>query len=118
MGDKQQEKKSILQVSPMAFSRIQALMARRSSPGLGVRVRLKTQGCSGLSYVLEYVDHPQPEDEKVFLSEDLTLFIQSKAVMFLIGTEMDYQETPTRSGFVFRNPNEKGRCGCGTSFHV
>lgn len=112
------DKRPPVRVSSLALDRIKALVAQRPCPPLGVRIRLKTQGCSGLSYVLEYVDQPVAEDEQVVLTPEISLFIQSKAVLFLIGTEMDYQETPTRSGFIFRNPNEKGRCGCGSSFHV
>ena len=74
-------------------------------------------GCSGLSYTLEYADQKSEFDETV---EDngVTIFVDPKAVMFLIGTEMDFVEDKLKSGFVFSNPNEKGRCGCGESFHV
>lgn len=103
-------------VTPAAVERLGYLISKR--PGAGVRLKLKAKGCSGLSYVMEYVDSPAEGDEVVVLNETITLFIQSRALLFLVGTEMDYQETPTQSGFVFKNPQEKGRCGCGSSFHV
>ena len=73
--------------------------------------------CSGLTYKLEYVDKPSVEDEVVDI-EDIKIFVNPKASLFLIGTQMDYQEGTLESGFRFINPNEKGRCGCGESFHV
>jgi iron-sulfur cluster assembly protein len=92
------------------------LLAQR--PEHGVRIRLRTRGCSGLSYVLEYVDIPNEEEEKIPIDDLRFLYVHTKALLFLVGTEMDFQETPTRRGFVFRNPQEKGQCGCGSSFHV
>lgn len=83
-----------------------------------VRLRLRTRGCSGLSYVMEYVDNAGEGDECITLENDTFLCIQKQALLFLTGTEMDYDTQPTKSGFIFRNPHEKGRCGCGTSFHV
>jgi iron-sulfur cluster assembly protein len=105
-----------IRLTPAAMERVAHLLEQRNV--CGVRIRLRTRGCSGLSYVMEYVEEPQGTDEAIPLSEGKTLFIHNKALLFLVGTEMDYQETPTRSGFIFRNPNEKGQCGCGSSFHV
>jgi iron-sulfur cluster assembly protein len=104
-------------VTPGAIARVRELLASRGKPSLGVRVGVRTRGCSGLSYTLEYVDQANPGDEGV-QAEDVKIFIDPKASMFLFGTEMDYVEEKLQSGFVFRNPNEKGRCGCGESFHV
>jgi iron-sulfur cluster assembly protein len=106
-----------LTLTPTAVERIRVLMAQRNKPSLGIRIGVKTKGCSGLSYTLEYVDEVQALDEKVE-QEGLTIFIDPKAVLFILGTEMDYVEEKLSSGFIFRNPNEKGRCGCGQSFHV
>jgi len=100
-----------------AAGQVQALLAARHKPALGVRIGLRTKGCSGLSYNLEYVDEVTPGDETVS-AHGVTVYIDPKAVMFLIGTTMDFVADDLQSGFVFNNPNEKGRCGCGESFHV
>lgn len=107
---------SPLSVSSKAQERLKDLLDREPQ-AVGLRLRLRTRGCSGLSYVMEYVKNPSPEDEVVALDQG-NLFVQRRALLFLTGTQMDYQETETRKGFIFQNPNEKGRCGCGTSFHV
>jgi iron-sulfur cluster assembly protein len=107
-----------IKVTPAAVERVKALVAKRGKPSFGVRVGVRTRGCSGLSYTLEYADQANPGDEVVELGTDLRVLIDPKASMFLFGTEMDYVEEKLQSGFTFRNPNEKGRCGCGESFHV
>ena len=104
-------------VTQAAIARVRDLLGKRGKPSLGVRVGIRSRGCSGLSYTLEYVDQANPGDEGV-QAEDVKIFIDPKASMFLFGTEMDFVEEKLQSGFVFRNPNEKGRCGCGESFHV
>ncbi len=105
-------------VTPAAVERVRALLAKRGKPSLGVRVGVRTRGCSGLSYTLEYADAVEAGDEMIRPAEDITILIAPKAAMFLFGTEMDFVEENLKSGFTFRNPNEKGRCGCGESFHV
>lgn len=107
----------IMTVTETALSRIKDLLSARGKASLGIRVGLKTKGCSGLSYAIEYVDEVREADEALPFDE-FTVFIDPKAVMFLLGTEMDFVEEEMNSGFTFRNPNEKGRCGCGESFHV
>ncbi len=107
----------VLKITNAAQERIQALLSQRGKASLGIRIGLKTKGCSGLSYAIEYVDEINALDEKVSF-ENVSVFIDPKAVMFLLGTEMDFVESEIESGFVFKNPNEKGRCGCGESFHV
>ncbi|MBI3453550.1 MAG: iron-sulfur cluster assembly accessory protein [Rhodospirillales bacterium] len=104
-------------VTSAALERVKALLAKRGKPSAGVRVSVRTRGCSGLSYTLEYADAKGPGDEAVEV-DGITILIDPKASMFLFGTEMDFVEDKLQSGFVFRNPNEKGRCGCGESFHV
>jgi iron-sulfur cluster assembly protein len=109
--------KQAMTVTEAAATRIQALLAQRGRPALGVRVGVRARGCSGLSYTLEYADERGKFDE-VVEDKGVTILVDPKAIMFILGTEMDYVEEKLQSGFVFRNPNEKGRCGCGESFHV
>lgn len=106
-----------MMITETAAARIQALLDQRGKPSVGVRVGVRSKGCSGLSYTLEYADQKQPFDE-VVEAHGVTVLIDPKASMFIIGTEMDYREERLESGFVFNNPNEKARCGCGESFHV
>ncbi len=104
-------------VTEAALDRVKHLLEARGKPSVGIRIGLKTKGCSGLSYSLEYADERQPLDE-IVEKEGITILIDPKATLFILGTEMDFVEEKMQSGFVFRNPNEKGRCGCGKSFHV
>jgi iron-sulfur cluster assembly protein len=106
-----------LSVTSEAAERVKALLAQRQSPALGIRIGVRSKGCSGLSYTLEFAEEKGPFDE-VVETDGVTILIDPKATMFILGTEMDYVEDKLESGFVFRNPNEKGRCGCGESFHV
>ncbi len=107
----------VMSVTPLAAERIKAMIENRGKPTAGIRIGVRTKGCSGMSYTLEFADAQQPMDE-IVTAGDVKLLIDPKASLFLIGTEMDYEEEKLKSGFVFRNPNEKGRCGCGESFHV
>ena len=108
---------SVMSVTPAAAERIKGLIEGRAKPTAGIRIGVRTKGCSGLSYTLEFADDQQPMDE-IVEAGGVKLLIDPKASLFLIGTEMDYAEDKLKSGFVFKNPNEKGRCGCGESFHV
>jgi iron-sulfur cluster assembly protein len=107
----------VMTVTATAAERIKALIDGRGKPTAGIRIGVRSKGCSGMSYTLEFADSQQPMDE-VVEADGVKLLIDPKASLFLIGTEMDYAEEKLKSGFVFRNPNEKGRCGCGESFHV
>jgi len=109
--------KQALTVTDAAAERVQALLSARGKPSVGVRVGVRARGCSGLSYTLEYADEKGKFDE-IVEDKGVTILVDPKAVMFILGTEMDYVEEKLQCGFVFRNPNEKGRCGCGESFHV
>lgn len=100
-----------------AINQVKRLLDSRNKPSEGIRIGVRTKGCSGLSYTLEFVDQIEKSDEKIKV-DDLNIFIDPKATLFLIGTRMDYIEDDLQSGFQFTNPNEKGRCGCGESFHV
>lgn len=106
-----------LKITPAAIKQIKILLDQRGKESFGIRIGIKTKGCSGLSYTLEYADEQNKLDE-IVQQEGVTVLIDPKAVLFILGTEMDYLEEKLESGFVFRNPNEKGRCGCGQSFHV
>ena len=106
-----------ISVSPAALNQIRHLLAERDKPSLGIRIGLKTKGCNGLAYNIEYADEQHSLDECIKIDE-ITILIDPKAIMFLIGTEMDFTADKFQSGFVFNNPNEKGRCGCGKSFRV
>lgn len=113
----------IMTVTDNAAARVRELLASRGKPSAGIRVGLRTAGCSGMSYTIEYSDEPSPYDEVVEIAPEtgddaVKVFVDPKATLYLIGTEMDFVEEKLQSGFVFRNPNEKGRCGCGESFHV
>ena len=109
--------KQAMTVTEAAAQRIQQLLEKRGKPSVGIRVGVRSRGCSGLTYTLEYADEKGKFDE-VVQANGVTILIDPKATMFIIGTEMDYVEDKLQSGFTFRNPNEKGRCGCGESFHV
>ena len=107
----------VITISDAALGRIHQLLEKRGKPSAGIKIGIRTRGCSGLSYSIEYADEASTFDE-VVEKDGIKVLIDPKAVMFLIGTEMDYVEEKLSSGFVFKNPNEKGRCGCGESFHV
>ena len=85
--------------------------------GQGIRLAVMTTGCSGLTYVLEPVDEPQPEDLK-FDSKGIDVYVDPKSLIYLDGTEMDYVKQGLNEGFEFKNPNQAGECGCGESFTV
>ncbi len=107
----------IMRLTDVAAARIRELLDKRGKNSAGVRIGVRSAGCSGLAYTLEYADEIDKFDE-VVVEKGVTVLVDPKAVMFLLGTEMDYMEERLRSGFTFNNPNEKGRCGCGESFHV
>ena len=109
----------LITLTETAAERVKHLIAKApdDKPVLGLRVGVKSRGCSGLSYFVEYAEE-QRKFEDMVEDKGVKLFIDPTAVMFLLGSEMDYVEETFQTGFVFTNPNEKGRCGCGESFHV
>lgn len=108
---------NILTITESAAGRVKTLLEGRGKPSFGIRVGLRSKGCSGLSYTLEFAEEAGPYDELIEVY-GVKVLIDPKAVMFIMGSEMDYVENKLSSGFVFKNPNEKGQCGCGESFHV
>ncbi|NMJ42058.1 iron-sulfur cluster assembly accessory protein [Roseomonas sp. JC162] len=106
----------VMSLTHAAADRLRGLYAK-GEHGKLLRIGVKTKGCSGLSYDLSWTDEPAPTDE-VITDKDVTVLIDRKATLFLIGTIMDYEVKAMTAGFTFTNPNEKGRCGCGESFHV
>ena len=103
-------------LTPTAANHVQKSLAKRGK-GLGVRLGVKTTGCSGLAYKIEYVDDIAPED-LVIEAHGVTLVVDPKSLPYLDGTELDYVREGLNEGFKFTNPNERDRCGCGESFRV
>ena len=110
-------KKQIITLSDQAATKIKEIMSSASNESIGVRVGVKAGGCAGMSYIMEYTKEINPNDE---LIEDkgVKVFIDSAAIIYLLGTEMDYKKDQFSSSFVFNNPNETERCGCGESFKI
>ena len=107
----------IIKLSDNAASRIKEIMSGIESSSIGVRVAVKSGGCAGMSYVMEYAKTSNPNDE-IVEDKGVKVLIDPKAIMYLLGTEMDYKKEELSSTFVFKNPNETERCGCGESFKV
>ncbi len=106
----------LMTLTDVAAERLRRLY-ENGEKGKLLRIGVNTKGCSGLSYDMSWTDTPGPGDE-VVNDKGLTVLVDRKASLFLIGTTMDYEVKALTSGFTFTNPNEKGRCGCGESFHV
>lgn len=106
----------MITLTESAAARVNKFIANRGK-GLGLRLGVKTNGCSGMAYVMEFVDELQAEDT-VFESQGVKVFVDPKALVYLDGTEVDYAREGLNEGFKFTNPNEKARCGCGESFSV
>ena len=107
----------IIKLSENAASRIKEIMANSEKNSLGVRVSVKSGGCAGMAYVMEYAKEKNPNDE-IIEDKGVRVFVDSAAIMYLLGTEMDYKKDELSSSFVFNNPNETERCGCGESFKI
>ncbi len=108
--------KQIIKLSEKAAVRIKEVLSQ-DKKSLGVRIGVKSGGCAGMEYVMEYAKEMKPEDELIE-EKGVKVFVDPGAVMYLLGTEMDYKEEEFSSSFVFKNPNETERCGCGESFKV
>ena len=106
----------MMSLTEAAAERLRRLYAA-GQQGKLLRIGVKTKGCSGMAYDMSWVDAAGPGDEMI-TDRGVTVLVDRKASLFLIGTQMDYETKALESGFTFTNPNEKGRCGCGESFHV
>ena len=107
----------VIKLSDNAANRIKEIMSKAESSAIGVRVGVKSGGCAGMSYIMEYAKEAK-KNEEVIEDKGVKVFIDSAAIMYLLGTEMDYKKEDFSSTFVFNNPNETERCGCGESFKV
>ena len=107
----------VIKLSENAAKRIKEIMSKADNTAIGVRVGVKSGGCAGMSYIMEYAKEAK-KNEEVIEDKGVKVFIAPNAVMYLLGTEMDYKTDKFSSQFVFKNPNETERCGCGESFKV
>ena len=106
----------MIHLTESASAHIRASLTKRGK-GKGIRIGVKTTGCSGLAYVLEYADDVLPED-KVFVHDNFDVIVDAKSLAYVDGMEMDYLKQGVNEGFEFKNPHEAARCGCGESFTV
>ena len=109
--------KQVITLSNNAAIRIKEIMSKDDNKSIGVRVGVKSGGCAGMSYVMEYAKEAK-KNEEIIEDKGVKVFIDANAVMYLLGTEMDYKKDKFSSQFIFKNPNETERCGCGESFKV
>jgi len=109
--------KQVITLSDRAAERVKEIMAQAEEQVVGVRVGVASGGCAGMSYVMEYAKKANPNDE-IIEDKGVKVLIDPKAIMYLLGTEMDYKKEELSSTFVFKNPNETERCGCGESFKI
>ena len=107
--------KQVITLSDNAASRIKEILSNDETKSIGVRVGVKSGGCAGMSYIMEYTKEINPTDE-IIEDKGVKVFIDPGAIMYLLCTEMDYKKEQFSSTFVFKNPNETERCGCGESF--
>ncbi|MBX7115359.1 MAG: iron-sulfur cluster assembly accessory protein [Myxococcaceae bacterium] len=104
-------------LSDGAVARLQTLLAERQTPQAGLRVAIRGGGCSGLAYVMEWAEAPRERD-KIFERDGVRVFVDPKSYLYLMGTELVYEEGLMQSGFKLQNPNVKAACGCGESFTI
>lgn len=104
-------------LSDSAVERLRRLLSERNTPNAGLRLAVRGGGCSGLAYHMEWTEQPKERD-KVFERDSVRVFVDPKSYLYLMGTELVYEETLVAAGFKLKNPNEKASCGCGESFTV
>ena len=107
----------VIKLSDNAASRIKEIMSKAENSTIGVRVGVKSGGCAGMSYIMEYAKDVKPNEE-VIEDKGVKVLIDPNAVMYLLGTEMDYKKEKFSSQIIFKNPNQTERCGCGESFSI
>lgn len=108
----------MISLTPLAAERVKTYLARRGQ-GLGVKIGVRTTGCSGLAYFLEYVDiEPSKQGHVLYESNGVKIWVDSKSLPYINGMEMDWVKQGLNEGFDFVNPNERDRCGCGESFRI
>ena len=107
----------VIKLSHNAAEKIKEIMSKAEDKAIGVRIGVKSGGCAGMSYIMEYAKDVKPNEE-IVEDKGVKVLIDPKAIMYLLGTEMDYKKEDFSSTFVFNNPNETERCGCGESFKV
>ena len=109
--------RQIIKLSDNAANRIKEIMSKAENKAIGVRIGVQSGGCAGMSYVMEYAKETRPNEE-IIEDKGVKVLIDPGAIMYLLGTEMDYKKEKFSSQFVFKNPNETERCGCGESFKI
>ena len=107
----------IIKLSDNAANRIKEIMSNAENKAIGVRIGVQSGGCAGMSYIMEYAKETRPNEE-IIEDKGVKVLIDPSAIMYLLGTEMDYKKEKFSSQFVFKNPNETERCGCGESFKI
>ena len=107
----------VVTLTDAAAERVRQIMAKADKPVVGLRVGVKNGGCAGMEYTMEWAEDQKPFDE-VVEDKGVKVLIDAKAIMFLLGTQMDFQTTALKSGFVFNNPNQTSACGCGESVQI
>ncbi|CAG9314691.1 unnamed protein product [Blepharisma stoltei] len=110
-------KANLLSITSQATSKLKELMEKQPKDVIGLKIGVKKRGCNGMSYTMEYAKQKNKLDEMVEI-DGIKVIIDARAVMFILGTTMDYINTTTREEFTFENPNAKSKCGCGESFNV
>ncbi len=108
----------IINLTERAAEEIKVRLGNASADVKGLRVGVKSRGCSGMAYFMEYAEPDNSDKDDVVEAHGVKVFVPAESVMYILGTTIDYVSSDTEEGFVFNNPNEKGRCGCGESFNA
>ena len=111
------EVKEIVTLTNAAKKRVKEIIAKAEKEYVGIRIGIDNTGCSGHSYKIDYDENKLDGDEEISI-DNIKIFVDASATMYILGSKIDYIDNGIESGFIFKNPNEKGRCGCGESFSV